>query len=96
MEVIGQDRGLRALRVGLEMTHFGFNIFVAGASGTGRTTTVKRLLQEFEQQPAELTDKCYVNNFHDPDSPKLIVLPAGQGNAFKKDMETFLDEIIFT
>lgn len=92
-DIIGQDRALRALRVGLEMTHAGYNVFATGLSGTGRTTTIKRLLREYEGGPAELTDKCYVHNFHDPDSPMLIVLPAGQGLAFKKDMETFLNEL---
>lgn len=92
-EIIGQDRALRALRVGLEMTHFGYNIFVTGVSGTGRTTTIKRLLKEFETHRADLTDKCYVHNFRDSDAPRLIVLPAGQGLAFKKDMARFLTEI---
>ena len=44
-------------------------------------------------RPATLLDKCYVHNFRDPDSPSMISLPAGQGIAFKKDMETFLNEL---
>ncbi|MGA9115320.1 MAG: ATP-binding protein [Bacteroidota bacterium] len=92
-EIIGQDRALRALRLGLEMHHQGYNIFVTGVSGTGRTTTIKRLLHEFETLQTPLTDKCYVHNFRDPDSPRIVVLPAGKGAAFKKDMETFLAEL---
>jgi ATP-dependent Lon protease len=92
-EIIGQDRALRALRVGLEMPHFGYNIFVTGVSGTGRTTTIKQLLGEFEHRQANLTDKCYVHNFRDQDAPRLIVLPAGSGSAFKKDMGNFLNEL---
>ena len=65
-EIIGQERALRALRVGLEMNHFGYNIFVTGISGTGRTTTIKRLLQDFEKQHVELQDQCYVYNFKIP------------------------------
>jgi lon-related putative ATP-dependent protease len=93
-EIIGQDRALRALRVGLEMSQHGYNIFVTGSTGTGRTTTIKRLLHEYEQQKAELTDKCYVHNFHDSDSPLMITLPAGQGAAFRKDMEAFVGELL--
>ncbi len=93
-EIIGQERALRALRVGLEMAHFGFNIFVTGVAGTGRTTTIKRLLGEFERLEAQLTDKCYVHNFKNPDAPRLIVLPAGLGTSFKKDMAAFLSELI--
>ena len=92
-ETIGQDRALRALRVGLEMKQHGHNVFVTGMSGTGRTTTITRLLQEFAQQEAQLTDKCYVHNFVDPDSPIMISLPAGKGAFFKKDMTGMLNEL---
>lgn len=93
-DIIGQDRAVRSLRVGLEMMQQGYNVFVTGVSGTGRTTTIKQLLQEFEKLPAQLTDKCYVHNFRDPDAPRMIVLPAGEASAFKKDMEAFLNELI--
>jgi predicted ATP-dependent protease len=93
-EIIGQERALRALRVGLEMNHFGYNIFVTGLSGTGRTTTIKRMLQDFEQQQANLHDHCYVNNFKDPDNPLVISLPAGQGRALKQDMDNFIKDLL--
>jgi predicted ATP-dependent protease len=93
-EIIGQERALRALRVGLEMNHFGYNIFVTGLSGTGRTTTIKRMLQDFEQKQSELLDHCYVNNFKNPDNPLVISLPAGQGRALKQDMENFIKDLL--
>jgi len=93
-EIIGQDRALRALHIGLEMKHVGYNVFVTGSSGTGRTTSIKQLLHGLAEQPASLTDKCYVHNFRDPDSPLMITLPAGQGTAFKKDMAAFLSEMM--
>jgi predicted ATP-dependent protease len=92
-EIIGQDRAVRALRVGLEMFHSCYNIFVTGDSGTGRTTTIKRLLREYEARPVQLTDKCYVHNFNDPDAPLLLTLPAGKGAAFRKDMEAMVAEL---
>jgi lon-related putative ATP-dependent protease len=93
-EIIGQDRALRALHVGLEMKHYGYNIFVTGLPGTGRMTTITRMLHEFESRPAQLTDKCYVYNFRDPDAPMMLTLPAGQGMTFKKDMEGLLNELL--
>jgi lon-related putative ATP-dependent protease len=93
-EIIGQFRALRALRLGLEMKHFGYNIFVTGFSGTGRTTTIKRLLHEFADRPTHLTDKCYVHNFKNPDTPLMLALPAGKGAAFKKDMAELIEELI--
>jgi lon-related putative ATP-dependent protease len=92
-EIIGQDRALRALGIGLDMKHAGYNVFVTGSTGTGRTTAIKQLLQSIAGQEATLTDKCYVHNFRDPDSPLMLTLPAGQGSTFKKDMASFLTEI---
>src|SRR5271169_5185101 len=62
-EIIGQDRALRALRLGLEMKHAGYNVFVTGFSGTGRMTTIKRLLAEFQNKTIPVKDRCYVYNF---------------------------------
>jgi lon-related putative ATP-dependent protease len=93
-EVIGQDRALRALRVGLEMAQNGYNIFVTGVSGTGRTTTIKQLLHDYEAQHVELFDTCYVHNFRDPDGPRLLRLPAGQGVSFKRNMDNFVSELL--
>jgi lon-related putative ATP-dependent protease len=93
-EIIGQERALRALRVGLAMSHFGYNIFVTGLSGTGRTTTIKRLLHAFESKRGELRDHCYVFNFKHPDLPIVISLPAGQGRGLKEDMENFIRDLI--
>jgi ATP-dependent Lon protease len=93
-EIIGQDRALRALRLGLEMAQHGYNVFVSGNAGTGRTTTIKQLLKEYQHQKASLTDKLYVHNFHDPDSPLMITLQAGEGVRFKKDMAVFMTELL--
>ncbi len=93
-EIIGQERALRALRTGLEMGHFGYNIFVSGLSGTGRTTTIKRLLHDFEKKQTELKDHCYVYNFKNSDMPLVLSLPAGQGKALQQDMENFVTELL--
>jgi len=93
-EIIGQERALRALHVGLEMNHFGYNIFVTGLSGTGRTTTIKRLLQDFEKKQGVMKDHCYVFNFKHPDMPIAISLPSGQGRGLQQDMDNLLKELL--
>jgi DNA polymerase III delta prime subunit len=93
-DIIGQDRALRALLVGLEIQHECYNIFAAGLPGTGKTTTIKRMLQEYTSRQADLTDKCFVHNFRDPDSPMVLTLAAGQGKQFAEDMETFIGELL--
>ena len=93
-EIIGQERALRALRVGLEIEHDGYNIFVTGITGTGRTTTIKRLLQDFEKKQVQMKDYCYVYNFKNPDTPIAISLPSGQGRGLKQDMDNFIKELL--
>ncbi len=93
-EIIGQDRALRALRLGLEMRHAGYNVFVTGASGTGRLTTIKRLLGELKGSPAKLQDRCYVHNFNDNDQPLLLTMPAGKGAEFRDDMEALVQDLL--
>ncbi|MDH4222222.1 MAG: AAA family ATPase, partial [candidate division Zixibacteria bacterium] len=61
---------------------------------TGRTTTIKHLLEKLEKGEITPDDKCYVNNFKNTDMPKVISLHAGQGNIFKKNMGTLMDTLI--
>ncbi len=93
LEVIGQDRALKAIRLGLEVESLGYNIFVVGLVGTGRSSSIKCVLEEIENTGKVPDDICYVNNFKDPDQPKAIVLPAGKGKAFKKDMDDLVENL---
>ena len=92
-EIIGQERALRALQIGLEIHHDGYNVFVTGEPGTGRMTTIRRLLSEAETRKVELKDYCYVYNFRNPDMPVCLVLPAGQGVSLRQEMEDFVREL---
>jgi lon-related putative ATP-dependent protease len=91
--VVGQDRGLEALRFGMDMTRKGYNIFVTGEPGLGRLSTVKRLLKELSKSDKVPDDLCYVNNFKRPEAPVLLRFKAGQGSAFKKDIHEFLESL---
>ncbi|MBI5477193.1 MAG: AAA family ATPase [Ignavibacteriales bacterium] len=93
-EIIGQDRALRALRMGLEMKHPGYNVFVTGFSGTGRMTTIKRLLAEFQHGEVSLRDHCYVHNFLNSDQPILVTLPAGQGAKLQEEMDNLVQDLL--
>jgi len=91
--ILGQERALRALRFGLGTQSEGFNIYVAGWPGTGRTTAVMSFLEEVAKGKPTPSDWCYVNNFHDPYRPKAIRSPAGQARQFCSDMKTLIEEI---
>jgi lon-related putative ATP-dependent protease len=88
--IIGQDRAVKAIKLGLDIEAVGYNIFIAGFVGTGRMTTIKHLLEKLEKVEKIPSDMCYVNNFKDTDVPRIISLPAGQGKLFKKDMDDLI------
>ncbi|WP_224984793.1 Lon protease family protein [Geomonas agri] len=88
---ISQDRALAAIEFGLGMSNNGFNIYLAGDPGTGRTSTIRQILKRFVKGTCPPSDWCYVNNFHTPDAPLAIALPAGMGRGFAADMRELLD-----
>ncbi len=92
-EIIGQDRAVRALRFGIDIAERGFNIFVAGVPGTGKTTAVKDFLEEVAKTKPVPNDWCYVHNFQNPYEPNAISLPPGMAKAFQKDMANFIHEV---
>jgi lon-related putative ATP-dependent protease len=88
--IIGQDRAVKAIKLGLDIRSIGYNIFVAGFVGTGRMTTIKLLMEKLEKTGKVPDDQCYVNNFKNPDLPRVINLPSGQGKLFRKDMHDLI------
>src|SRR5580765_5087054 len=88
---VGQDRALRALRMGVELAAPGYNVFVCGLSGTSRGGMIQKMIEELQPRTEPGPDRCYVNNFKNPDRPRLLTLPRGQANSFKKDMQSGID-----
>ncbi len=92
-EIIGQERAIRALRFGIDIKERGFNIYAAGVSGTGRTTTVKNFLEEVAKTKPVPNDWCYVYNFQNSYEPNAISLPPGKAKVFQKDLANLIDEV---
>lgn len=92
--IIGQDRAVESIKLGLQIRSKGYNVFVTGQSGTGRTSTIRHLLEQLvtEQKP-ELQDICYVSNFRNEDSPRVLYFKAGDGKRFKKDMAYLINSL---
>jgi len=91
--IIGQKRAMKALKFGLNIENDGFNIFVAGYSGTGRMTGVKGFVKELACTRPVPSDWCYVNNFDDSYEPIAIEFPPGKGREFEEDMENLVSSI---
>jgi len=60
---------------------------VTGMAGSGRMSTVQKLLEEMSKRDAAPDDLCYVNCFKNPETPTLLRLEAGKGAAFRKDVK---------
>ncbi|MFH2005873.1 MAG: ATP-binding protein [bacterium] len=93
LTAVGQERALRAIEIGLQMSARGFNIFVVGEPGSGKTSILRRLLGERAAAEAVPPDICYVTNFRHRDRPELLLLPAGKGWALAKDVDGLIDEL---
>lgn len=89
--IIGQDRALKAIRLGVDMKSPGYNIYISGLSGSGKITTVKKMLERISNKTPELYDYAYVNNFKDPDKPLLLKFSKGKGKEFKQALKSAID-----
>ncbi len=91
--IIGQQRALSALDIGMEIESSGYNVFATGFSGTGRTTIIKQVLHQVAAKRPVPDDWCYVYNFSDPDAPMALNLPAGMGRELQDDMEQLINTL---
>lgn len=96
-DFIGQDRAIRAIQFGLGVNKPGFNIFVSGLTGTGKTSIIKAFLKKIaeERGPIEADsrspeDWCYLYNFADADRPQIVNMRRGWGRILKNDMEQLI------
>jgi ATP-dependent Lon protease len=85
-DIMGQDRAIRALRLGVDLFSPGYNIYVSGVSGTGKTSTVKKVLETIRPRCSGPRDFCYVYNFKNPYNPVLLTFTQGGGSLFARRM----------
>ena len=90
---IGQDRGIKALEFGINVEAKGYNIYIEGPSGVGKTMYTKNYLNKIAPKKKVPHDWCYIYNFENPNEPIAVSLPAGQGKEFKESMDGFIKEI---
>src|SRR6266581_7967815 len=85
--MVGQERAVQALHLGLGMPQQGYNIFVSGLAGSGARTQIEALLREKAATLPTPGDWVYVHNFRSPDQPQALALQPGQGQQLRQDME---------
>lgn len=84
--LLGQERPMAALRTGLSIHAQGYNLFVSGLIGSGRTAVVDLLLRDIQPHCRRTPDRVFVHNFREPNRPLLVSLPAGKASAFRDDL----------
>ena len=89
-DIIGQERAAKALQFGLKIKTRGYNIFMSGSTGTGKTSYAQNYVKKIAQKTKTPDDWCYVYNFNNPNQPSALNLPAGLGKILKEDMEDFI------
>jgi len=92
-DVIDQARAEEALQFGIATEREGFNIYALGPEETDKENLVRHYLEERASEEDPPDDVCYVNNFHDPDEPRLLRVPAGVGQRLAEDLDDFLREL---
>ena len=90
---IGQDRGIKALEFGLNVDIKGYNLYLEGPSGVGKTMYTKHYLDKLSKKKKTPCDWCYIYNFDNPNEPVALPLHAGQGREFKDYMDSFIKDI---
>ena len=90
---IGQDRAMSAVEFGVNIPSEGYNVFVLGPPGTGRSTMTRQALEQIARGEPQPSDWCYVYNFEDPRSPKTIELPVGEGTKLRDGVNELIEDV---
>src|SRR4030042_288269 len=93
VEIIGQERAVKALQFGLDIKEEGFNIYVAGMAGTGKKTAIMTFLEQRAKGMPPPPDWCYVYNFEEEDKPNALRLPTGMGVQFRDDVAKYVEDL---
>ena len=91
--IIGQNRAVEAVDFGLNVEKEGYNIFMTGLPGTGKSTFAKKATEDKSKDKEIPPDLCYVYNFENSEKPQALKLPPGTGKKLKKDMEQLIEEL---
>ncbi len=91
--IVGQNRAVGAIDFGLAVPQPGYNIFVTGPVGTGRTTYTESKVTALAATLPAPSDWIYVHNFQQADQPMAIALPPGEGSRFRREVERLVEEL---
>ncbi len=88
-----QPRVRQAISLALSVREQGFNIFATGETGLRKSQSILAVLEDEARHRSPPRDWCYVFNFKDPDRPRALSLPPGEGRELSRRMDRFIDEL---
>lgn len=91
--IYGQERGIKALEFGTDIDIKGYNLYLEGPSGVGKTMYTKKFLDKKAEKEKVPNDWVYIYNFENPNEPVAVSFPAGQGKVFRSTMEGFVKDV---
>ena len=80
--IVGQDRALSALSLGMSLMRPGYNLFLSGDFGTGKLSSIRNEYEKLKTDLSYLKDCVYVRNFENEDSPLCLCFDIGKGEKF--------------
>ena len=92
--ILGQERAVEAMELGLKINNPAYNIYIAGEPGTGKSTYALKVLNEYASKKNTHKDWCYIYNFENPREPITVELEKGFGRELKKDMEKLIESLL--
>ncbi|HYB09069.1 MAG TPA: ATP-binding protein [Alphaproteobacteria bacterium] len=91
--LVGQERAIDAIQLGIAMRRHGFNVFAFGPAGTGKHTLIQQLLERQAASEEAPSDWSYVNNFSDARRPRCLRLPAGRAAPLRDAMKRLVADM---
>ena len=85
-KIIGQDKALGLLKLGLSIERPGYNIFLSGDEGSGRLTALKEEIAKIENDVSTLKDVAYLHNETHPNRPICVLFERGKAKEFQRDL----------
>ncbi|WP_070966011.1 Lon protease family protein [Vibrio sonorensis] len=93
-EIVGQERAQKAVEFAMSIEEKGYNIYAIGQNGLGKRTMILRYLNRHKHDGDALYDWCYVANFEDTRTPKVLKLPSGVGTRLRQDIEKLMSKLL--
>lgn len=91
---LGHRRASDAIEFALNMSGTGYNLFVLGEPGTGRSSLLRHLLDRRVPSGPAPSDWLYLPRFDQPREPVSLELGAGRGPQLIADIEALVDGLM--